>query len=62
VKDTSLTALIGFVELTRASQIITAATFEPLLVYCTAAVIYFVVCFSLSRLSRQLEGRMHATR
>lgn len=62
VKDTSLTALIGFVELTRASQIITAATFAPLPVYGTAAVIYFVICFSLSRLSLRLERGTHAAR
>jgi len=62
VKDTSLTALIGFVELTRASQIITAATFAPLLVYGTAAIIYFVICFSLSRLSLRLERTTHAAR
>ncbi|MEO9227623.1 MAG: amino acid ABC transporter permease [Devosia sp.] len=62
VKDTSLTALIGFVELTRASQIITAATFAPLPVYGTAAVIYFVICFSLSRLSKRLERTTHAAR
>lgn len=58
VKNTSLTALIGFVELTRASQIITAATFAPLQVYLTAAAIYFVICFTLSQLSRVLERRL----
>ncbi|MBI4924228.1 MAG: amino acid ABC transporter permease [Devosia nanyangense] len=62
VKDTSLTALIGFIELTRASQIISAATFAPLPVYGTAAAIYFVICFSLSRLSQRLEKRSHAAR
>ncbi len=62
VKDTSLTALIGFVELTRASQIISAATFAPLPVYGTAALIYFVICFSLSRLSLRLERGTHAAR
>lgn len=62
VKNTSLTALIGFVELTRASQIITSATFAPLTVYLTAAVIYFVICFSLSRFSQSLEGRIHVAR
>ena len=61
VKNTSLTALIGFVELTRASQIITAATFAPLQVYLTAAAIYFVICFTLSQLSRVLERRLHGT-
>jgi len=62
VKDTSLTALIGFVELTRASQIITAATFAPLPVYGAAALIYFVICFSLARLSARLERKPHAAR
>ena len=62
VKNTSLTALIGFVELTRASQILSGATFKPLAVYLTAAAIYFVICFSLSQLSHSLERRLHAAR
>ena len=62
VKNTSLTALIGFVELTRASQIISGATFAPLPVYLTAAAIYFVICFSLSQLARVLERRLHVAR
>lgn len=62
VKSTSLTALIGFVELTRASQIISGATFAPLPVYGAAALIYFAICFSLSQLSRGLEGRLRAAR
>jgi len=62
VKDTSLTALIGFVELTRASQILTATTFEPLQVYGLAAIGYFAICFSLSRLSLHLEKRIHVAR
>lgn len=62
VKNTSLTALIGFVELTRASQIISGATFAPLPVYLSAAAIYFVICFSLSQLARMLERRLHVAR
>lgn len=62
VKSTSLTALIGFVELTRAGQIISGATFQPLPVYLTAAAIYFVICFSLSELSHRLERKLHAAR
>lgn len=62
VKNTSLTALIGFVELTRAAQIMTAATFAPLQVYLAAAAIYFVICFSLSQLSQVLERSMHVAR
>lgn len=62
VKNTSLTALIGFVELTRAAQIISGATFAPLPVYLTAAAMYFVICFTLSQLSKMLEGRLHVAR
>lgn len=62
VKNTSLTSLIGFVELTRASQILTSATFAPLQVYLTAAAIYFVICFSLSQLSQMLERKIHVAR
>lgn len=62
VKNTSLTALIGFVELTRASQIISGATFAPLAVYLTAAVIYFAICFSLSQFGHSLERKLHAAR
>lgn len=62
VKNTSLTALIGFVELTRASQIMSAATFAPLPIYLTAAAIYFVICFSLSQMSQILERRIHVSR
>lgn len=62
VKNTSLTALIGFIELTRASQIISGATYQPLPVYLTAAAIYFVICFTLSQLSQMLERNIHAAR
>jgi len=62
VKNTSLAALIGFVELTRAGQIINAATFAPLKVYLTVAAIYFVICFSLSMASQRLERKLHVSR
>ncbi len=62
VKNTSLAALIGFVELTRAAQIMTAATFAPLEVYLSAALIYFAICFLLSRLAQILERNMRVAR
>ena len=61
-KNTSLASVIGFVELTRAGQIINAATFSPLPVYLTVAAIYFVICFSLLAASRRLERRLRAAR
>jgi polar amino acid transport system permease protein len=62
VKNTSLTSLIGFIELTRSAQIISGATFAPLPVYLTAAAVYFVICFSISQLSQVLERRLHVAR
>lgn len=59
VKNTSLASAIGFVELTRAGQILNNATFSPLQVYLTVAAFYFVICFSMSRLSLRLERRLH---
>ena len=61
-KNTSLASVIGLVELTRAGQIMNAATFAPLQVYLTVAGIYFVICFSLSRASQRLEQRLHVAR
>lgn len=60
VKDTSLASVIGFVELTRAGQIMNAATFKPLPVYLSVALLYFAICFTLSRLSLRLERRLDA--
>ena len=62
IKNTSLASIIGFVELTRAGQIINAATFSPMRVYLTVAAIYFVICFSLSHASQRLERRLHVAR
>ncbi|MHA1564047.1 MAG: amino acid ABC transporter permease [Alphaproteobacteria bacterium] len=62
VKNTSLASIIGFIELTRAGQIINAATFRPITVYLFVAAAYFVICFVLTRLSAQLEGKLRVAR
>ncbi len=62
IKNTSLAALVGFVELMRQGQLITNVTFSPFPVYMTAGAIYFVLCFPLSLLSRYFERRFHAGR
>jgi len=60
IKGTSLAAIIGFTEVTRAGQIINNATFQPLLVFSMVAAIYFVLCWPLSLLAARME-RQHAT-
>ena len=55
IKGTSLAAIIGFTEVTRAGQIINNATFEPLVVFSVVAAIYFVLCWPLSLLAARIE-------
>lgn len=52
IKDSSLISIIGFVELTRSSRLVIARTLKPFVIYLGIAVIYFVICYSLSALSR----------
>jgi polar amino acid transport system permease protein len=62
VKSTSVAAIIGFVELTRAGQLMTNVTFEPMVIYPVVAALYFIMCWPLSQLSRLLERQFDATR
>jgi polar amino acid transport system permease protein len=62
VKNTSLASIIGFVELTRAGQIVNNSTFQPFLVFLFVAAIYFAICYPLSVTSRALERKMNAAR
>jgi polar amino acid transport system permease protein len=58
IKGTSLAAIVGFIELTRAGQIISNQTYRPLLVFGIVGVIYFIICWPLSHLGSGLEKRM----
>ena len=58
IKGTSLAAIIGFTEITRAGQIVNNATFQPLLVFSVVAAIYFVMCWPLSLLAGHMERRL----
>ncbi len=58
VKSTSLAAVIGFVELTRAGQMVNNATFRPFTIFGTVAVLYFLLCWPLTLASRRLERRL----
>jgi polar amino acid transport system permease protein len=62
VKSTSLASIIGFVEITRAGQIINNVTFQPFLVFGVVATLYFLLCWPLSRLSQKLEQRFGTVR
>ncbi|HBZ80784.1 MULTISPECIES: amino acid ABC transporter permease [Brevibacillus] len=58
VKDTSLAAAILVPEMFRKAQEIVASTYEPLLVYSEAALIYWMICFVLSFIQDRIENKL----
>ncbi|ODP26825.1 L-cystine transport system permease protein TcyB [Paenibacillus nuruki] len=58
VKDTSLAASITYIEMFRKSQEIVARTYEPLVLYMEAAVIYLIFTSILSFFQNKLEKRL----
>jgi polar amino acid transport system permease protein len=58
LKGTSLASIIGFVELTRAAQVVNNSTFRPFTVYAIVAGLYFSLCWPLSQLADRLERRL----
>jgi putative glutamine transport system permease protein len=58
LKDTSLTAVIGILELTRRGQIVFAQPpFQPIPVFALLALVYFTANFGLAQVGRRLETR-----
>jgi polar amino acid transport system permease protein len=60
VKGTAVTSIIGFVELSKAGTMITNATFQPFTVYALVALMYFALCWPLSKYSQSLERKYNA--
>ncbi|MEK1926062.1 MAG: amino acid ABC transporter permease [Rhizobium giardinii] len=58
IKGTSLAAIVGFIELARAGQIVSNQTYRPLLIFGIVGAIYFIICWPLSLYGARLENRM----
>ncbi len=58
IKDTSIAFVIGLVEVMKAGQAIVDRTAEPIPVYLTVAILYFVTCYPLSLWVRRNERRL----
>ena len=56
-KDTSLASIIGYVDLTKAAQIVNNREIRPFELYLFIAVVYWAGAYSLSRLARRFEHR-----
>ncbi|MBA4219404.1 amino acid ABC transporter permease [Bosea vestrisii] len=61
IKGTSLAAIVGFTELTRAGNIISNQIFAPLLVFGIVGVLYFIMCWPLSLYGARLERQFATT-
>jgi polar amino acid transport system permease protein len=60
LKGTSLAAIVGFIELTRAGTIVSNQIYRPLLVFGVVGAMYFALCWPLSLWGRRLEQKMAA--
>ena len=58
IKGTSLAAIVGFVELSRAGQIVSNQTFRPLTVFAIVGLIYFLICWPLSLWGAGMEKKL----
>ena len=63
VKNTSVASLvIGFAELSYNAKVLNNSTFEPFVYFGAAALLYFAMCYPLSRWSLALERKLNASR
>ncbi len=62
IKGTALAALLGLTELTRSGQLMANITFEPMKVYGTVGLIYFIICVPLTYYSARIEKRLNTAR
>lgn len=61
VKNSSYAVVIGFFDLTYSSRVVNNSTFEPFIVFTIAALLYFAMCYPLSKLAALLERRARKT-
>ncbi|WP_308719398.1 amino acid ABC transporter permease [Komagataeibacter xylinus] len=57
LKNTSLVSVVTVPDLVYQGQMVASATYRPLEVYTTIAILYFLILFPLTQLSRLLERR-----
>ena len=57
VKDTSLASIIGYVDLTKAAQIVNNREIRPFEIYLFIAFVYWLLCYSMSRYAKHIERR-----
>ena len=59
LKDTSLASIIGYIDLTKAAQIVNNREIRPFELYLFIALIYWLSSYGMSRYARNLERRLN---
>ena len=62
LKDSALVSALGYVELLRASQILTTRTQQPLLILLIVGAFYFALSYPVSRFGGRVEARWREAR
>lgn len=62
IKGTALASVVGFVELTRAGNMISNVTYAPFTVFACVALMYFALCYPISLYAKFLERKTHVRR
>jgi len=57
LKDSALVSVLGYLELLRASQILTTRTQQPFLILAVVGAFYFALSFPIARITEKLEYR-----
>ena len=58
IKDSSLCAVVGFMELSRAGRLIVEKTHLSFQVFLIIALLYFLICYPLSKMAKKMEKTM----
>jgi His/Glu/Gln/Arg/opine family amino acid ABC transporter permease subunit len=58
LKDTSLASIIGYVDLTKAAQIVNNREIRPFELYLFIAIIYWLCSYSMSRYAKHIESKL----
>ena len=62
VKNTSIVSIVNVVELARAGQLVNNVSYQPFRVYGLVALLYFLICWPMSKMAARLERRLDARR
>ncbi|MDB5848533.1 MAG: amino acid transporter permease, partial [Rhodoferax sp.] len=63
IQNPSIASLVvGYAELSYNAKVLNNSTFQPFLYFGGAVILYFALCYPLSRWSRILERKLNASR